>query len=68
MVDTDKLRGIISEKGLSQRSVARKIGIAEGSFYRKMRKKVFNSDEIYKLIELLDIDNPVDIFFAKFGA
>lgn len=68
MVDTDKLRGLIAEKGMSQRSVAHKIGVKEATFYRKMQKKVFNSDEIYMLIELLDIKNPLDIFFTNRGA
>lgn len=65
MVRTDKLKGIIAEKGKSQKNVADYLGISDKTFYLKMKKGVFGSDDIYKMIEFLDIENPVDIFFAK---
>ena len=34
-------------------------------FYAKMKDGVFGSDEIQVMIEKLNIENPVDIFFAK---
>mgnify|MGYP000161441624 CR=1 FL=1 len=63
MIDTMKLKGIISERGLSQRKVAKTLGMTEKTFYGKMKKGVFQ-----QMIELLRIENPVEIFFAKFGA
>ena len=36
MVATEKLRGIIAEQGLSQRQVAKKLGMTEKTFYSKM--------------------------------
>lgn len=68
MIDTMKLKGIISERGLSQRKVAKTLGMTEKTFYGKMKKGVFDSDEIQQMIELLRIENPVEIFFAKFDA
>lgn len=68
MIDTMKLKGIISERGLSQRKVAKTLGMTEKTFYGKMKKGVFDSDEIQQMIELLRIENPVEIFFAKLGA
>lgn len=68
MVDTMKLKGIISERGLSQRRVAKTLGMTEKTFYGKMKRGVFDSDEIQQMIELLRIENPVEIFFAKLGA
>lgn len=65
MVDTNRLKGIIVEKEQTQESVARYIGIAPKTFYRKMQRKVFGSDEIDKMIELLEIEDPASIFFAK---
>lgn len=65
MVDTNKLRGIIVEKEKTQEEVAKAIGIAPKTFYLKMKKRVFGSDEIEKMIDLLDIEDPVSIFFAK---
>lgn len=67
MIATDKLKGIIAEKGLSQRKVANYLGIAEKTFYQKMKKGVFDSDEISQMIFLLDIKNPSAIFFADIG-
>ena len=65
MIDTNKLKGIIAERGTSQRKVAKNLGIADKTFYDKMRKGVFDSDEIQQMISLLDIDNPIEIFFKN---
>lgn len=65
MVDTDKLRGIIAERGTSQRKLANHLGMAEKTFYSKMKAGVFGTDEAEKLIQLLRIENPVEIFFAR---
>ena len=67
MIRTSKLIGIIAERGLSQKAVAKELGINEATFYKKMKRGVFDSDEIYEMITLLDIENPVDIFFANDG-
>lgn len=64
MIKTNKLRGLIVEKGLSQSDVAKIIGIAPKTFYEKMKRGVFGTDEVEKMIQLLDIKDPVDIFFA----
>lgn len=66
MVATDKLRGIIAERGLSQRNVAKHLGMTEKTFYDKMKKGVFNSNEISEMISYLNIENPFNIFFAEF--
>ena len=68
MIDTKKLVGRIYERGLSQRKVAQSIGITEKTFYSKMKKGVFDSDEIQMMIELLEVENPMEIFFASIGA
>lgn len=65
MVDTNALRGRIAEKGFSQARVAKYIGITPKTFYEKMNRGVFGSDEIQKMIYLLDIDDPVKIFFTE---
>lgn len=64
MILTNKLKGLIAEKGLSQTDVAKEIGIAPKTFYEKMKNGVFGSDEIEVMIELLDIEDPAAIFFA----
>lgn len=65
MIDTQKLKGIIAEKNTSQRQVAFALGMTEKTFYEKMKIGIFGSDEIDKMIELLEIKNPVPIFFAQ---
>lgn len=67
MVDTARLRGLIAEKGLSQRKIAHMIGITEKTFYEKMKRGVFGSDEISALLSILDIKDPTPIFFADNG-
>lgn len=68
MIDTDKLRGVIASQKTSQRQVARELGISEKTFYCKMKKGVFDSDEIEQMISILNIGNPLEIFFTSFGA
>ena len=65
MVDTDRLRGVIVQNQKTQKDVAEYIGITTKTFYLKMKRKVFGSDEIEKMIEYLHIEDPVPIFFAK---
>ena len=69
MVNTNKLRGIIVERGLSQPKVAEMLGITPKTFYNKMKKGVFDSDEISQMIKQLSIENPiwVEVFFADIG-
>lgn len=65
MVNVNRLRGIIAERGLSQRKVAEYLGMTEKTFYSKMKKGVFGTDEAERMIELLEIPNPVEIFLDK---
>lgn len=64
MINTDKLRGIFAERGLSQYQVAKMLEMSPQTFYRKMKRGVFGSDEIEKMIKNLKISNPMDIFFT----
>lgn len=65
MVDTRKLRGLIAENGLTQRALAKRMGVAESTLYRKMKHGAFGLDEANELIEILHIANPTEIFFAR---
>lgn len=52
--------------GLNQEEVAKALGIHPVTLYRKIRNNGdFSRDEISKLVEILKIDNPQDIFFAS---
>lgn len=65
MVNTSSLKGIIVSRGLTQQDVAKRLGLSPKTFYARMKKGVFMSDEIEQMIDLLEIDNPSSIFFAK---
>lgn len=65
MVNTNKLRGIIAERGLDQKNVAKMIGKSSKTFYEKMKKGKFDSDEITQMVYGLNIENPAEIFFAN---
>lgn len=65
MINTNLLKGRIVSKGLSQRKMAKMLGIAEKTFYDKMKKGVFTSNEIEAIMSILEIDNPVEIFLQK---
>ena len=67
MIDTNKLKGLIVERGLSQVKVAEILGITPKTFYTKMEKGVFDSDEIETMIISLKIpqDLCMRIFFEQ---
>lgn len=60
-----KLRGIIAERGYSQKEVAEHLGIAPKTFYLKMKKGVFGTDEVQVMTALLAIKNPAEIFLSR---
>ena len=65
MIDVNKLRGRMAEKCKSGQDVAKAIGKTPKTFYLKMKAGVFDSDEIEAMVRYLEIENPVDIFFAE---
>ena len=64
-MNVPKLKGIIAEQGYSMREVASAIDMNEKTFYNKMKKGVFGTDEAEALIALLNITNPADIFLRS---
>lgn len=65
MVDINRLKSVMVLNGRTQEDVAKAIGITSKTFYLRMKKGVFGSDEIEKMIDYLKIDDPMPIFFAK---
>ena len=64
MIHVKKLRGKMAEKGRTGIDMARVIKKTPKTFYDKMKKGVFDSDEIEAMVEDLEIENPMEIFFA----
>ena len=65
MIDTNKLRAAWVSKGLRQEDMAKIVGISSKTFSLKMKKGVFGSDEMEKMIQALNISKPTEIFFAE---
>ena len=65
MVNVNKLRGKMAEKNCTGIDMANVIKKTPKTFYDKMKKGVFDSDEITAIVEYLGIENPMEIFFAE---
>jgi len=65
LINTNELKGRIMAKGYTQAETAKLIGMAPDTLSRKLRKGVLGTDEVEKLVEVLEIENPWEIFFAK---
>ena len=65
MVDVNKLKGLIVERGLTQTEVYNRMGLSKRQWQGRIEKKKFDSDDMMQLISILDIDNPSPIFFVQ---
>ena len=65
MIKVNELKGKMVDKGYSQKDMAKILGIAPKTLYQKMKSGVFGSDEIQIMIDELEIENPMEIFFAR---
>jgi predicted DNA-binding protein (MmcQ/YjbR family) len=64
MVDTLELKAQIARKGKTYQQVYEAMGMSKRMWYDRINQKKFNSDEMYKLIDILEIENPTPIFFT----
>lgn len=65
MIDICKLKAAWVAKGLIQSDVAELIDMKPRTFSRRLKRGVLGSDEIEKLISVLEINDPMPIFFAQ---
>lgn len=65
MVDINKLKATIVEKGLTQTEVHNRMGLTKRQWQCRMEKKKFDSDDMLKLVNILEITDPVPIFFVE---
>lgn len=58
------LKGKMAEKGYSQERLAKEIGISTNSMSRKiLGERQFRLGEVIRICDVLDIDDPREIFF-----
>lgn len=65
-MDKDLLFYKMKRKNETIDSFCQKVGFSKSAFYRKINGKTqFTLAEIKSIIEVLDIDDPTEIFFVK---
>ncbi|WP_040328564.1 DUF739 family protein [Clostridium ihumii] len=65
-MDVNKLKGKMVEKKYTQKSMAREIGITQQSLNAKLNNRSqFTLDEIVKIVNILEIEDPIEIFFTS---
>ncbi len=68
MVNSAKIKGRLTELGLTQKEVASKLGLAQPTFNQKLNNtRVFDLDEAERLQSILQIPDSqfLDYFFAR---
>ena len=65
MVNVRLLKAEIVKNGLTQDEFCKKIGMAHSTFVRKMKLRSMTTDDAMKMIEVLKIEAPNEIFFSK---
>ena len=64
MVNVNELKAAMVRKGMTQSEVAKKLNISPRTLSNKLKRGVLGSNEIEKLMVILDINDPVPIFFT----
>lgn len=61
----EELKGIIVSQGKTQEEVAKHLGMTAKTFSLKLNNGSFGSNDIDKMIDFLDIKDPMWIFFDR---
>ena len=65
MINVKLLKAEIVKNGMTQDEFCKKINMAHSTFIRKMHIGVVTTEEAQKMIQLLKIKNPTEIFFCR---
>ncbi len=65
MLDVNAFKAALTKKGYTQAQLAEKIGISSRTLTNRIKTGDFGSVEIKKISEVLEISNPMSIFFAN---
>lgn len=65
MVKVEEIRGYMGKRRISQNRLAKAIGICSPTLAKRFKRKVFDTSEIVKIVEFLEIpaDEVDSIFF-----
>jgi len=66
MIKVNLLKAKMTEYGFTIEALAKELGISYKTLWTRLNRKPedFTQDEINKLIEILHLENPMEIFFA----
>lgn len=64
MINIKELKAQMIRKGYTQDKLAKLLGMSSRTLSNKLKKGVFGSDEIEIMIDVLEIKNPLTIFFT----
>ncbi|MBQ7737314.1 MAG: helix-turn-helix transcriptional regulator [Oscillospiraceae bacterium] len=64
-MNVNALKAEIVRNGYTMAQVAKLIGISETTMSRRLKKQDFGLDEAQRLIDVLHIQNPGEIFLPK---
>ena len=64
-MNMEKLKEQILKRKMTQKEIAKSLGMSESTFRRKAKNDEFGIIDANIMIEILHIDNPEDIFFDK---
>lgn len=64
MVKINEIRACMARNQITQKQLAQELHISEKTMTAKMKTGNFGLEEAKLMIELLDIKNPSEIFFA----
>lgn len=64
MILINEIKGKMRAKGVTNEKLAKELGISRKTLNNKFKKGILGSDEIFKIIIILEIHNPEEIFFA----
>lgn len=65
MVQVCEIRACMARKGISQKKLAKLLHISEKTMVEKMKTGNFGLEEAKIMIDVLEIKNPSEIFFAN---
>ncbi|MBE5801102.1 MAG: helix-turn-helix transcriptional regulator [Clostridiales bacterium] len=65
-MDKLRLEYEMKRKGITVDALCAHVGMSRSAYYRKLNgTSEFTQSEIQKIIDLLDLESPMGIFFAK---
>jgi hypothetical protein len=65
LINTNKLLGVFAENRKTKQDVAKILGMSPKTLGLRLKSGVFGSDEIEKLIDAFNIEDPMSIFFTQ---